>query len=207
MAPITRSNSAGLPAWSTTTDMPRLRASACVASTATTSPVLAGLRRTATLESEGTNSRSSSKRFPASSGDSPATPVRLPPGLARFVTQPSATGSPSDTNMMGIVGVASRIVGKAGRVETKNRVKFEVDEFLSQSCQLASVIIGEAIFNGYGLTRHPAVIKETLMESVVPGSLQCRFTARDRTRTRSPASSTVAHVLPAAMPPCQQSIQ
>src|SRR5262245_63709485 len=64
-----------------------------------------GFHRTATRETRGTTSLSSSSRFPANSDVKLASPVTLPPGRAKLATNPSPTGSPL-TLTMGIVVVA-----------------------------------------------------------------------------------------------------
>lgn len=55
----------------------------------------------------GTASRSTSSCLPLSSWPSVVTPVTFPPGRARLLTSPWATGSPAVTMTMGIVAVAA----------------------------------------------------------------------------------------------------
>src|SRR4029077_13474956 len=68
---------------------------------------LVGLTRSATTAAPGTNSCSSSSRFGPSSTDKLTTPVRLPPGLFRLATSPTATGSVAVSKTIGIVVVAA----------------------------------------------------------------------------------------------------
>ena len=49
-----------------------------------------------------------SRRFPTSSLHCDATPVIIPPGRARLTAYPTATGSPTNVNTIGIVLVALR---------------------------------------------------------------------------------------------------
>src|SRR5215471_10786372 len=65
------------------------------------------VQRTATRESLGTISFRSSNRLPLISGARVDSPVIFPPGRARLVTDPWATGSTSPAMTMGIVLVAS----------------------------------------------------------------------------------------------------
>jgi hypothetical protein len=65
-----------------------------------------GFWRTATRETLGATPLSISNCFPTSSGPIVASPVMLPPGLARLATKPSATGSPETVKTIGIVVVA-----------------------------------------------------------------------------------------------------
>ena len=62
----------------------------------------------------GTNSRSSSSHFDTSSVFMLVTPVTLPPGRARLVTRPAATGSIPTWKTMGIVAVAAFAASAAG---------------------------------------------------------------------------------------------
>ena len=68
---------------------------------------LAGLTSDRNTSAAGTNSRSSSSCFAASSRLKKLIPVRLPPGRARLATRPSLTGSSPLTKTMGIVVVAA----------------------------------------------------------------------------------------------------
>jgi hypothetical protein len=64
------------------------------------------LKTTATREVLGAASLSISRRLAARSGAMELTPVTLPPGRARLVTSPVATGSPGSSMTMGIEVVA-----------------------------------------------------------------------------------------------------
>jgi hypothetical protein len=60
---------------------------------------------TPTRERDGSISRSTSRRFWLSSGESSVSPVTLPPGRARLLISPCLTASPLDAITMGIVFV------------------------------------------------------------------------------------------------------
>jgi hypothetical protein len=65
-----------------------------------------GTSRSPTRASLGTASLSISSLFVLSSNDKLESPVTLPPGRARFATNPAATGSPLLVITMGMVVVA-----------------------------------------------------------------------------------------------------
>ncbi len=64
------------------------------------------IQNTATCESLGLTSLSSSNRFPSSSGAIELNPVIFPPGRARLATMPATTGSPTAIMTMGTEVVA-----------------------------------------------------------------------------------------------------
>jgi hypothetical protein len=71
------------------------------------SPWLRGLTKSAIFEALGTSSRKISIRFAIQSpGAYVARPVMLPPGRDRLCTRPSATGSYTATNTIGMLAVA-----------------------------------------------------------------------------------------------------
>ena len=65
-------------------------------------------------ETLGTISLSSSNRFPSISGEIEVTPVMFPPGRARLVTSPVATGSPTAIMTSGIDEAAFLTASEAG---------------------------------------------------------------------------------------------
>src|SRR5262245_16409958 len=94
---------------------PRLRAAACrffVVNSARFG--LVGLTSRPTTVAAGTSSCSSSSRFGCTSAFSDVTPVMLPPGRARLVTSPIATGSDATSKTIGIVVVAALAASAAG---------------------------------------------------------------------------------------------
>jgi transposase len=93
---------------------PRARAVSRACRTCGALPGLAGLWRTATRETLGTTSLRISSCFSARSGDIMDCPVRFPPGRARLVTSPLATGSMINAMTMGIVPVARFAAWAAG---------------------------------------------------------------------------------------------
>ena len=79
------------------------------------------LRSTATRESVGTASFSSSSCLPASSSASRVSPVMFPPGRARLVTTPSRNGSGSVDITIGIVRVAWHLLTLQRRPDPRRR--------------------------------------------------------------------------------------
>ena len=75
---------------------------------------LVGLMRRPIRDAFGTNSCSSSSRLDPISTFSKATPVRLPPGRFRLVTNPDEIGSLAVTKTIGMVVVAAFATGVAG---------------------------------------------------------------------------------------------
>jgi len=65
-----------------------------------------GFARTPSRASPGTASFNSSTCLPANSVPTKLSPVTFPPGLAKLVTRPAATGSPGTVTTMGTVVVA-----------------------------------------------------------------------------------------------------
>ena len=83
-----------------------VRAAASRALTVARVPGWSGFKRAATRETPGITSLSSSTRLPMSSADWLASPVTFPPGRARLAARLVATGSPQETQTIGMSVVA-----------------------------------------------------------------------------------------------------
>ena len=82
---------------------------------------MSGFTITATVESRGTVSCSSSSHLPPKPSPYPIDiPVRLPPGRAKLATSPERTGSPIPRATIGIVLVAFLAARAPGVVQVKS---------------------------------------------------------------------------------------
>src|SRR5215813_5099759 len=86
-------------------------------------------QRKATRATLGKASLSSSNRLPSRSGDMALSPVIFPSGRARLETSPSPTGSPTEANTMGIVGLAFLAAKIAAGEKATMTSTFETDQF------------------------------------------------------------------------------
>src|SRR5262249_36975718 len=93
---------------------PTAAAAACTAAPSAALGGLFGLTRMAIVLPLGTSSRARSNRLLTTGALKKLTPVMLPPGRLRLLTNPGATGSPPIANTMGIVVVAPFAANAAG---------------------------------------------------------------------------------------------
>src|SRR5437867_4198281 len=102
-----------------------------------------GFMITAIRVALGTASLRSARRFWVRSLAILLTPVTLPPGRARFVTNPVATGSPTSTMTLGTVFVAEMTARGSWRVRGDDEAHIEVQQFFGEGGEPVKLAVGE----------------------------------------------------------------
>ena len=106
---------------------------------------ICGSQSTATRESLGTVSLSSSNRLPANTAPMSVNPVTFPPGRGRLSTSPAATGSTPLKKTMGIVLVAF-LATRASLIPGRDQyVNFETEQLISEAGEPVELVISESI--------------------------------------------------------------
>src|SRR5262249_12395936 len=96
----------------------------------------------------GTVCLSSSNHLPTRSGEAADSPVMLPPGRARLATSPSATGSPTIGNTIGMVAVARRAASAPSEPPPRpDDINLQRREFGGQRGQPLGLSLGVAVFD------------------------------------------------------------
>ena len=93
-------------------------------------------------------------------------PVTLPPGRARFVTKPVATGSPTSTMTIGTVFVAEM----AARHPQAADFREHVQQLFGEGGEPVELAVGEPSFNDDVSSVFPAEVTEALAEGIPRGS-------------------------------------
>src|ERR1700730_13074487 len=128
---------------------------------------------TATCVTAGAASWSSWSHLPPTEKSTKSKPVMLPPGRARFVTNPWPTGSVTDTNTMGMVVVfcrrAATAGGDGGRRVREDHVGFERDQLRRISLEALAIAGGPAIVNRGSGPVSPSKFSQPLGEGLLEG--------------------------------------
>ena len=121
----------------------RLPQFACIAACAG----FVGLTRTATRDNLGAIARSISRCLATRSPARLNRPVMLPPGCARLLTNPAATGSPDTTMTMGIFVVAFCAASAPGGPECQDHIHRHLHQLGGHRGKTVVVTVGEPPFD------------------------------------------------------------
>src|SRR5262249_47115494 len=144
---------------------PSLRPAASVCLNVYGPPVFAldEFQRTATCDTVGSASLRSSSRLPPSSAVMLLNPVIFPPGRARFVTTPGASGSATFAETIGIVFVA--VLAARARTRTPGRDQFDLGvSQLARKANKVDVPLGVSRKDGRVLAVDVAKLAQALDE-------------------------------------------
>ena len=124
------------------------------------------VERTATRDTFGSTCFTSSSRLPASVLLRSVVPVMLPPGRARLVTKPLATGSFATAMTIGIVRVAFLAARVAWLPATMMMATLRSTSSLASRIECSLPAVREAVLDHDVAPRHIATIAQSLLERV-----------------------------------------